>query len=338
MKIESYNVQSKSEHHFETSKSVSETLVVWKDEIEPQAPYSVSISSNAGRQAVGKMCLCTDLENEGIEDQNAQLKYKLIESFIYQLSGRRVNLGKPAFSIEAAGSDEVKLDIEVQQQRNDWGIVYEYNEVSNGKESLLFNSSGTVTTSDGKRINFDLEFAMSRSWYESNSVSIRMGSAKVDPLVIAYGKGVPELSKTKYDFDLDSDGANESISFAIGDSGFLALDKNGNGQIDDGSELFGPQSGDGFEELRAYDADGNGWIDEADSVFGSLKIFTISKSGEKTLFKLGEIGIGAIYLNNKDTEFAFKDSEQDDGIMRSSSIFLREDGTAGTVHHIDLSV
>lgn len=42
----------------------------------------------------------------------------------------------------------------------------------------------------------------------------------------------------------------------------LSLDQNGNGEIDNGTELFGTKSGDGFADLARYDLDYNGWIDE----------------------------------------------------------------------------
>ncbi len=38
-------------------------------------------------------------------------------------------------------------------------------------------------------------------------------------------------------------------------------------KINDGSELFGTSSGDGFKDLATYDEDENGWIDENDSIF-----------------------------------------------------------------------
>ena len=60
-------------------------------------------------------------------------------------------------------------------------------------------------------------------------------------------------------------------------SGFLALDKNGNGKIDDGSELFGTKSGDGFADLAEYDSDGNGWIDEKGRVYVLYEVKEIMK-------------------------------------------------------------
>ena len=62
------------------------------------------------------------------------------------------------------------------------------------------------------------------------------------------------------------------ISFVGSGSGLLALDKNGDGIINNGTELFGPNTQDGFSELSKYDSDGNGWIDENDSVYDNLRI------------------------------------------------------------------
>ena len=55
-------------------------------------------------------------------------------------------------------------------------------------------------------------------------------------------------SPIKTDFDVDSDGqADKGVDAAAG-SGFLALDKNSDGKVNNGSELFGAQSGNGFAD------------------------------------------------------------------------------------------
>lgn len=99
-------------------------------------------------------------------------------------------------------------------------------------------------------------------------------SVKTDPLMINLDANIGSVSDQKFFFDLDSDGKEEQISFAGKGSGFLALDKNGDGKINDGSELFGTSSGDGFKDLAEYDEDKNGWIDENDSIFSKLKVWT----------------------------------------------------------------
>lgn len=74
-----------------------------------------------------------------------------------------------------------------------------------------------------------------------------------DPLVINLNSSTAQVTDQKFYFDLDADGTADRISMLKSGSGFLALDKNGNGKIDDGSELFGTQSGDGFADLEEYD-------------------------------------------------------------------------------------
>ena len=58
------------------------------------------------------------------------------------------------------------------------------------------------------------------------------------------GSDTADVRDQTFKFDLDADGREDEISMLGKGSGFLALDKNGNGKIDDGSELFGTKSGD----------------------------------------------------------------------------------------------
>ena len=142
-----------------------------------------------------------------------------------------------------------------------------------------------------------------------------------------------------FKFDLDADGKEDEISMLGKDSGFLALDKDGNGKIDDGSELFGTKSGDGFGELREYDSDGNGWIDENDEIFSKLKVWCKDENGNDVLMDLKEADIGAIYLGEQQTEFSLGGEDgYRDGVIRSTGVFLRESGDAGTIQHVDLSM
>ena len=130
----------------------------------------------------------------------------------------------------------------------------------------------------------------------------------------------------------------EYISQLSAGSGYLALDKNGDGEINDGSELFGTASGDGFADLAQYDSDGNGWIDEADEIFDKLRIWSVDASGESTLIGLGKAGVGAIYLGSSDTEFSLNDMHNNtNAVIRKTGMFLYENGMAGTVQQLDLA-
>lgn len=92
-------------------------------------------------------------------------------------------------------------------------------------------------------------------------------------------------------FDIDCDGVEDEISKLISGSGFLALDQNGDGIINDGSELFGTQSGNGFADLAKFDSDGNGFIDENDEIFDRLKIWCMDENGQPHLYSLKEKGV-----------------------------------------------
>lgn len=121
-------------------------------------------------------------------------------------------------------------------------------------------------------------------------------------------------------------------------SGFLVLDLNGNGAVDDGAEMFGPVSGDGFAELASYDLDGSNWIDEGDPVFSELRVW-VRNPGEDSLLSLADTGVGAIHLGRTATPFSLTDSgNQLLGAVRTTGLYLREDGTAGAVQQLDLSI
>ncbi|HHV16076.1 MAG TPA: hypothetical protein GXX58_05820 [Gelria sp.] len=220
-----------------------------------------------------------------------------------------------------------------------WGLEYDYSESYFESESLQFESTGIVKTADGREIAFSVNMQMQRSFFSHQEFHLRAGDAlhPIDPLVINFDKAVTSLSPWKFEFDLDQDGQTEFISFVNPGSGFLALDLNGDNIINHGGELFGPATGNGFKELAQYDLDGNSWIDENDPIFEHLRIWTRDEDGNERLFALGEKGIGAIYLGSSATPFALKDtSNHSHGQVQSTSIFLREDGTAGTVQQIDL--
>lgn len=207
------------------------------------------------------------------------------------------------------------------------------------EQSFSFQSTGTVHTADGRTLNFQVDLSMSQSFSEYYRQEAELASfGKIcDPLVINFDNSCAKLEDQRFRFDLDVDGEEEEIAMLSGGSGYLALDKNEDGMINNGSELFGPKSADGFGELAAYDEDGNGWIDENDSVWDSLKIWCKNKDGSEELYRLKDKGVGAICLSRVRTDLTLKNQEKvDAGYLRSTGIFLFEDGRAGTMQHLDL--
>ncbi|MBR1524381.1 MAG: hypothetical protein IJ641_07990 [Lachnospiraceae bacterium] len=207
-------------------------------------------------------------------------------------------------------------------------------------ENTQFHANGQAKTDDGRVIDFNVDIMMSRSYMEYMNIHIpAMQNALCDPLVVNIGTDTSSVRDQKFKFDIDADGEEDEISMLGRGSGFLALDKNDDGVINDGSELFGTKSGDGFADLREYDTDGNGWIDENDEIFSKLKVWCKGDNGEDILMNLKEADIGAIYLGSQDTEFTMSGNDGiRDGVVRSTGLFLRESSGAGTVQHVDMAI
>ena len=207
-------------------------------------------------------------------------------------------------------------------------------------ESTTFASTGIVKTADGRSLDFNIEVSMSRAFTSQIDCLEVKEYIKTDPLMINLDTNIGTVSDQKFFFDLDSDGNAEEISFAGQGSGFLALDENGDGKIENGSELFGTKSGDGFRDLAAYDEDGNGWIDENDSVFARLKVWTKDENGKDYLLDLRQSDVGAIYLGNADTQFSLKDDDHNlNAEIKKTGIYLKEStGAVGTLNHVDLAL
>jgi hypothetical protein len=178
---------------------------------------------------------------------------------------------------------------------------------------------------------------MSREFYTEQNINIRAGDALKDPLVINFSGTAAQLTQRDFSFDIDADGTEEQISFVAPGSGFLALDKNNDGQINDGSELFGTASGNGFGDLSVYDLDGNNWIDENDAVYQNLRIWTKNSEGNDQLIALGKAGVGALYLGHIETLFSVKDDENGLlGQVRETGLAIMESGQVITMQQIDL--
>ena len=289
---------------------------------------------------------------QGIETPE-QMKVRLLNMMFQSLDnkwGRRlqfykVDLGNiynraPKNAAAPISADESEERDSVQGATPNAGIfsakftqTTEVEHVLFESEQVRYSAGGTVRTESGEQIDFGVSLNMNRTVSEKLNFKSIEEKQFYDPLVINYSGDISKLTDEKFDFDIDLDGKADKISFAGKGSGFLALDKNDDGVINDGGELFGPQSGNGFRELRQYDGDGNGWLDENDDVYSKLRVWSKDAEGNDQLFTLKELDIGAVYLNETSTKF-----DLGEGYMQSTSFFLKDRGGAGFISHIDLKV
>lgn len=270
------------------------------------------------------------------EDLSLDAHTRLMKNVIESLFGVKIRMMPPmkSSSSEAAATSSDPAASQTAASASEPDHQVKVTEYLAEREQLRFSASGSVQTADGKTIDLKLGFAMS---YQQLQLSERITreSALKDPLVINLEKQFADLQDTRFEFDIDSDGTKDSLANLSQGSYFLALDKNNNQEIDNGSELFGAQSGNGFAELAQYDEDGNSFIDEGDSIYAKLSVWR----PEKGLMAIADVGVGAIYLHPVETQFQNigNNSEgESQGVLRSSSIYLKEDGTAGTVQQLDL--
>lgn len=144
-------------------------------------------------------------------------------------------------------------------------------------------------------------------------------SCTYSPIVIAVGKRQDYRLTSAANgvvFDIDGDGSPEQIAWTAADSelAFLAIDRNGNGTIDDGRELFGSATvagaANGFDALRDIEpiTGPTGWIDYDDAVYPKLLLWEdrnhngVSEAGElrKASEVLTRIGLGYGPLKRRD--------------------------------------
>jgi hypothetical protein len=128
------------------------------------------------------------------------------------------------------------------------------------------------------------------------------------PLCLSFDNAPIEFTQAPGSFALTVEPS--TTDWIGGSSPWLVLDRDGNGRIDDGRELFGSMTllangrtaRDGFEALRALDSDSDGWLTPKDARFGELRLWSdrnqdrIAQPSE--LDTLGSRGIEALQLTN----------------------------------------
>jgi len=166
------------------------------------------------------------------------------------------------------------------------------------------------------------------------------------PLVLAFDSEPVAFSTAAGAFDLSGLEATIPTHWVSARTPWLALDRNGNGTIDDGRELFGSMTGlpgggrasNGFVALRALDDDGDGQITARDAAFERLLVWRDAdqdrRSSPQELVSAENAGLVAIRLDYRSVP---RCTDGDCEVERASFVFrdgvgAEHEGTVVDVH------
>jgi hypothetical protein len=342
MKIASSNVLLASTRNFIEKDEERENLRVWVDARDSGFEEDrITISEKAKSYLPD----ASDRVDEGKTKLNHPHQITLEALLVEVMSGREVTiLDASTFQSDADSPGDPREGASTNDQhpgtREGWGVAYSHDISHYESESVSLAGAGIIQTADGKEIEFSLRLEMSREFMSRHHLDLRAGDAALmDPIVLNFDGKASELSGLKFSFDLDSDGVAEDVPMIRPGSGFLALDLNKDGIINDGKELFGPRTCEGFAELSSYDEDANNWIDENDPVYDQLSVWTMDEKGNSSLRGLRGKEIGALYLGNLSSRFDLKGPGNElQGQITKTGIFLYENGAPGIIQELDLAL
>ncbi len=178
----------------------------------------------------------------------------------------------------------------------------------------------------------DLDEATDYSEIEHTKEHVQdAGLCEHSPLVLDLAGNGLEASAPEVRFDLKATGVPFLVAWPRGDDALLAYDRDGDGRITDGAELFGNHGApNGFAALASLD-NGDGVIDARDQTFASLRLWRdanrdgVSDAGE--LVPLSAVGVASISLS-------YVESDRRDpfgNALAQVGSFRRADGTQSTI-------
>jgi len=207
----------------------------------------------------------------------------------------------------------------------------------------IAENSITINSADDIRANEQMMHIIQNVWRDSDTLS----GEYTAPIVLdtnADGITSTSLENSSVYFDYDGDGVREKTAWAQKGDALLAMDLNGDGVINDGSELFGnftklsdgSFAKDGYEALAQYDENGDNIIDIQDSAFASLRLWNdangngLTDVGELSSLQLSDIS--SIYLYREDGS-TFEQMSEAGNIITNQTDFTT-DSSSGIVRDV----
>ena len=320
-----FNFSLSTSHQFSANINVERGIPVPDG---PQAKGNETIRSNSGNAATG------------LDDARISIHAKALNfiNTVFSNAGVPAQIAQNAMK---RFSDNPKLDMELQKlytllepfykdpqlkesfDKLFYSLAENMNRLSNEQVSgVAQNLNGVLNKAANAQqaVNQQTSQSMNQSMVQveasiNTQVSVQVSVQgekpaehefqQIDPLIIDVdGNGFDLTTADEgVNFDIDGDGTKEKTAITKGEDGMLALDKDGNGTIDSGKELFGDQNGaeNGFEELSKYDGNKDNVIDKNDEAFTKLQILRYKMNRDKQmvqqLVSLKSAGIVSIDLS-----------------------------------------
>ena len=198
-------------------------------------------------------------------------------------------------------------------------------------EAMLFMYDLSGAVADFISDLFNTNFSASQVWQPPR-----------DPLAFDLdGDGIETLAENGNAgvlFDHEGNDVKTATGWIAPDDGFLVYDRNGNGVIDNGTELFGDNTAlnaggtaaNGFEALADFDTNADGVVDVNDANFAGLRIWQdinsdgISQADE--LLTLAQAGVASINTGYEDSSIA-----QNGNVISGLGSYTRTDGTLSSI-------
>jgi hypothetical protein len=271
----------------------------------------------------------SDEQNEDGQQFSAKESIGTVKRILEQLSSGKLLSWLDGSAIDKIQAQQQQLDEVVApppapEERTIMEFNYRY-------QSVEASFAGAVQLDDGSSQSFAFSFSMQESYA---SFSIRQETVLKDPLVLSTTGQSFQWTGASQSFDFFSNGTSAALPTLASGQYYLSYDRNQDGRITEGKELFGPRTGSGFTELAALDEDQDGFVDSSDSAWQQLSIW---RPGE-ALQSLTQAGIGAISAQSVATSFGLYDGDALMARIQRSGIFLTEQGGVGLMQQVDLNI
>jgi len=274
-------------------------------------------------KAVAIMSIMTGIDPKVLSDYLPGLGITGVKGFNWYSSfSDKILLGTALHDVTDFLDDALKNQGIDSWNKSVWGI-------SNSTVSALKMFSDAV----GKEVS-----DVVKETVQSALKPINYTTKLLDPLIVDLsndGLQLISLDISSTRFDIDGDGYAENTAWVSPQDGILTIDLNHDGTINNITEIFSERYNNGtaksgIEALATLDSNHNGIISAADQQFNQILVWQdlnqdgISQPDE--LKTLTQLGITSITLSGITTE-----TLQDGNIIRTRSIFNRNDGTLGQI-------